>query len=436
MQENQKGRKGTSAILVVAIIVAFVAGFYSAKSSQTINIPSGTFTNATSGEPVGVDFSPFWKAWTMLDQNYVNATTTATSTQNRVWGAISGLTASFGDPYTVFFPPEQNQDFNDEINGSFDGVGLELGIQNDEIVVIAPLKGTPAGNAGIETGDILTKVNGTDISTITLDQVVGMIRGKAGTSVSVTIVRKGVSAPITFNLDRATINTPTIETSNSQSSISTTASTTIDKLNSNRIYLIALYTFTSDAANLFRDALKQFAQSGDHKLIIDLRGNPGGYLSAAVDMASWFLPSSDVVVREQYTDGHQDVYQSKGYDVFDNGNTDIVILVDGGSASASEIFSARSSRIQKSHARRREDIRQRFGPRTFPDNPRHVAQSDGRKMADTRLAFRFRRKVSSPTTSCRLPPTKPKPASTRRWTKPLAFSRRKINLPAQAGWKK
>lgn len=327
-------------MIAVAVIVAFVAGFYSAKSSsQAGNDPDAAFVNATSGQPVGVDFSPFWKAWSILNQNYVGATTTATSTQNEVWGAISGLTASFGDPYTVFFPPVQNQAFNDEISGSFDGVGMEMGMQNGNIVVIAPLRGTPAGDAGILSGDVLTKVNGADVSTMSLDQVVSMIRGKAGTTVSVTFARKGAAAPLTFSLTRATIDVPTIETSNSQSSISTTASTTIDKLNSNRIYLITLYTFTSDAALLFRNALKQFVNSGDHKLIIDLRGNPGGYLSAAVDMASWFLPASDVVVREQYANGTEDVFQSKGFDVFDNGNTDIVILVDGGSASASEIFS-------------------------------------------------------------------------------------------------
>lgn len=296
--------------------------------------------NATSGAPTGVDFSPFWKAWNILNENYVDATTTATSTQTEVWGAIQGLAASFGDPYTVFFPPAENQDFNDEISGSFGGVGMEMGMQGSSIVIIAPLKGTPADIAGVKAGDVLTKVNGIDASTLTLDQVVNDIRGNPGTTVSITVTRKGVTAPLTFTLTRTTIATPTIDTNATESAISNISTTTLSELNADRIYDIALYTFTADSADLFRTALKQFVASGDHKLIIDLRGNPGGYLSAAVDMASWFLPSSDVVVREQYANGQQDVYQSKGYDVFDNGNTEIVILVDGGSASASEIFSA------------------------------------------------------------------------------------------------
>ena len=347
MQNNGNSRVTLGAIFIVVIVISFGIGFWSGGSSQTSSLPPVTITNATSGAPTGVDFSPFWKAWGVLNQNFVNATTTASSTQSLVWGAIQGMTAALGDPYTVFFPPQENQNFNDEISGSFSGVGMEMGIQNGLIVVIAPLKGTPADTAGVKAGDVLTKVNNTDVTTLSLDSVVGMIRGKSGTNVSITVVRKNVSAPITFTLTRTTIAVPTIETSTTQSSISTLSTTTLSTLDTNHIYLITLYTFTADSANLFRNALKQFVASGDHKLIIDLRGNPGGYLDAAVDMASWFLPSSDIVVQEKYADGHEDIYQSKGYDVFDNGNTDIVILVDGGSASASEIFSGALSEYKK-----------------------------------------------------------------------------------------
>jgi len=347
MQNNGNSRVTLGVIFIVVIAVSFGIGFWSGGSSETSSLPPTTITNATSGAPTGVDFSPFWKAWSVVNQNFVNATTTASSTQNLVWGAIQGMTAALGDPYTVFFPPQENQNFNDEISGSFSGVGMEMGIQNGLIVVIAPLKGTPADAAGVKAGDVLTKVNNTDVTTLSLDSVVGMIRGKSGTNVSITVVRKNVSAPITFTLTRTTIAVPTIETSTTQSSISTLSTTTLSTLDTNHIYLITLYTFTADSANLFRNALKQFVASGDHKLIIDLRGNPGGYLDAAVDMASWFLPSSDIVVQEKYADGHEDIYQSKGYDVFDNGNTDIVILVDGGSASASEIFSGALSEYKK-----------------------------------------------------------------------------------------
>jgi len=339
MQESNNSWTKISLVLLVVIAIAFVAGFYAAKTSEVAG-PSSALSNATSSEPDSVDFSPFWKAWNILNANYVDATTSASTTQNEVWGAIQGMTASLGDPYTVFFPPAQNQAFNDEISGSFGGVGMEMGIQNSQIVIIAPLKGTPADLAGVKSGDVLISVNGQDATTMTLDQVISIIRGNPGTTVTISVGRKGVSAPISFTLTRATINVPTIETSTTQSSISAISTTTLSALSSNHIYLITLYTFTADAADLFRGALKTFAASGDHKLIIDLRGNPGGYLDAAVDMASWFLPSSDTVVTEKYSNGQEDIYQSKGYDVFDNGAVDIVILVDGGSASASEIFSA------------------------------------------------------------------------------------------------
>jgi carboxyl-terminal processing protease len=204
---------------------------------------------------------------------------------------------------------------------------MEIDIKNSALTVISPLKGTPAAQAGILTGDIISAIDGKDTSNMTVDQAVDFIRGPAGTTVKLTIIRAGASAPIVKTVTRQVINIPTIATS----TIGTGTS---------EIYDIQLDSFTADSPTLFQTALHSFVASGSHKLILDLRGNPGGYLDAAWDMASWFLPSGETVVTEDFG-GKQpkQVYQSKGDNIF-NSNLQMIILVDGGSASAAEILSA------------------------------------------------------------------------------------------------
>lgn len=320
-----KNNSRTIAAWIIIAVLFFALGFHQGKQNEAATLSLATLTNATSGEPATVDFSAFWKAWTTISEDYVP---TATSTkpvtdQDKVWGAISGMVASLGDPYTIFFPPAESADFASEVRGNFDGVGMEVVEQNGVLVVIAPLKGSPAETAGLRAGDQILKINDTDTSTLSTDDAVNLIRGEAGTTVSFTVMRDGVKAPFVVKVIRAQIDIPTIDT----------------KDLGNGVFYIALYSFTENSPDLFRGALRQFVQSGDNKLVLDLRGNPGGYLDAALDMASWFLPSGDVVVRESYAPGKDEtVYKSKGYNIFNN-NLKFAILVDGGSASAAEILS-------------------------------------------------------------------------------------------------
>ncbi len=190
------------------------------------------------------------------------------------------------------------------------------------LVVVAPLKGSPAEKAGILSGDRIIKIDDHDATNITTEAAVNLIRGKGGTVVSLTVVRAGKKTPFEIKIVRGVINIPTTETKDIGSGI----------------FKIDLYSFTADSPNLFRAALRKFVESGRTKLILDLRGNPGGYLEAAIDMASWFLPSGKVVVRESFGQQKEEtVYRSKGYDVFSS-DLKFVILVDGGSASAAEIL--------------------------------------------------------------------------------------------------
>ncbi|MBX4181562.1 S41 family peptidase [Candidatus Parcubacteria bacterium] len=316
--------KKHGALLLSGALIAIVF-FRIGVHSGMNRIPGLTteVTNATSGE-VAVDFAPFWKAWNVLNEKYVPASTTATvvTNQEKVWGAIEGLASSLHDPYTVFFPPVENEMFETDIRGNFEGIGAEVLAQDGAITVIAPLKDSPAARAGLLSGDRIIKIDGKDTSSLTTEDAVKIIRGEAGTSVTLTIFRSGIKAPFEVKVPREVVNIPTINT----------------KSLPGGIFDIELYSFSEQSPNLFRGALREFINSGDKKLILDLRGNPGGYLEAAIDMASWFLPSSKVVVREDFGPGKdQTSYRSRGYDIF-NDNLPFIILVDKGSASAAEIL--------------------------------------------------------------------------------------------------
>jgi carboxyl-terminal processing protease len=309
--------------IVLAGAIIFFAGFYIGGKFQTQNVSAQSVLNKEAMASTTADFAPFWQVWKTLENKFVATHAQKTVTdQDKVWGAIQGLASSYGDPYTVFFPPDESKSFNEEIQGNFEGVGMEVGIKGNVLTVVAPLKNNPAYQAGIKSGDQIIKINGTSTASLSVDEAVNLIRGPKGTKVVVTVVRNGVKDPIDFTLIRETIEIPTLDT----------------ETLSGGIFVIHLYNFSQNSADLFRGALRQFVSSGSHKLVLDLRDNPGGYLEAAVDMASWFLPMGKTVVTEDFgSTTPQDTYKSYGYNIF-NKNLQFEVLVNGGSASASEIL--------------------------------------------------------------------------------------------------
>ncbi|MBU6370517.1 MAG: S41 family peptidase [Patescibacteria group bacterium] len=329
MREDRLKAPKIVILSTVITLVVFGAGVY-VGARFTPHVAAGEVVNivddgSNTVSSTTVNMAPFWTVWNDLDQKFVatHKNEKLPSEQDKLWGAIQGMAAAYGDPYTVFMPPVESNDFNSNISGDFEGVGMELAADDaGDIVVVAPLKGTPAYAAGIKTGDILLSINGTSTANMDVDTAVGLIRGKAGTTVDLTFDRAGSSKPLDIKLMRAVINIPTIDTETKGD-----------------IFVIHLYNFYEPSANDFRGALRDFVQSGKSKLVLDLRGNPGGYLDAAVDMASWFLPLNDVVVRENFgSSTPENVYRSKGYNVFNN-NLKMVILANQGSASAAEILS-------------------------------------------------------------------------------------------------
>ena len=312
---------------VLLVAVSFAGGFLVGGRTQA----AALIVSQDSGAPAGVDFSDVWKAWNILNENFVPAavatsspiaTSTAGLNQQKIYGMITGLADSLNDPYTFFLPPTENQQFSSDMSGSFEGIGMEIDVKDGILTVISPLKGTPADQAGIKSGDQILKIDGVSTTGLDVDTAVQDIRGPKGTKVTLSVMRDGWTAPRDFVVTRDVINVP-IVTSTARP---------------DGIFVISLAEFTSNSPDLFRDALRQFVESGDTKLVLDLRGNPGGYLDAAVDIGSWFLPSGATIVTEDYA-GHQDniVHRSLGYDIF-NKDLKMVILVDHGSASASEIL--------------------------------------------------------------------------------------------------
>ncbi len=305
---------------VIVAVILIAAAFWIGLSVGEGKSPA-PHSDLTDTDVVTQDqFAPFWKAWQVLNEK--DLTAASTSVQDRIWGSIQGLAASYNDPYTVFFPPTEAKMFNDDIAGDFEGVGMEIGIKNNQLVVVAPLKGSPAEAAGVKSGDAILKIDATSTDGMSADQAVQFIRGPKGSTVTITFLPVGAQTPVVRKIVRDIINIPTLDTDVTHPGV----------------FVIKLYSFTASSPDLFREALRQFVLSGDHKLILDLRGDPGGYLDAAWDMASWFLPAGKVIVTEDFGPNEApNVYRSKGYNVF-NSSLDMFILVDNGSASASEIL--------------------------------------------------------------------------------------------------
>lgn len=292
---------------------------------------------ATGGQPTGLslllagdaepdpnaDLREFWRVWDLLDEKFAMASGTELLTpEEKVAGAIEGLVAAYGDPYTTYFPPQEASAFNEDISGNFSGVGMEVGIRNDVLTIISPLPGTPAEKSGLLAGDVLVTINGTSTAGMGVDEAVRLIRGPEGTEVVLGIYRPGMTTPTDYKVIRAQIEVPTVKTEKRGDA-----------------FIISLYSFNALAEMKMQQALREYVTSGADKLVLDLRGNPGGYLQGAVSIASYFMPAGKVVLRESFGDEREEeVYRSQGKTLKQFSPKEIVVLIDGGSASASEIL--------------------------------------------------------------------------------------------------
>ncbi|CAN5338459.1 hypothetical protein BH10PAT1_BH10PAT1_0820 [soil metagenome] len=316
-------------LVVFLMVVTLGIGFKIGENGFQINYAKGGNVTVSRVTPVpNVDFSLFWKVWDTISSTYYDKSKVVPS--KMVYGAIQGMVSSLGDPYTMFLPPSENQITNDDLQGNFSGVGIELGYKGTQLAVVAPLAGSPAEKAGVKPGDLIIGIKDTakniDISTDSIDLTTAVkdIRGTSGTKVTLTLIREGAKAPIVVDLIRATIDVPSV--------------TLTYVGDDSSIAHISISKFGADTYSEWQKKVAEVVAKGnDKKVILDLRNNPGGYLQDAVDIAGEFLPNNSVVVIQQSGDGTKVPLKTDKEGAFLNSK--IVVLVNGGSASASEILS-------------------------------------------------------------------------------------------------
>lgn len=324
---ENKGRNTKMLGITLAVLLsaaAFVSGLEIGKgSTNTTSLEAGLFNflSPASKPDENADLREFWRVWNIMEEKFVISDDSPDESA-RIQGAIAGLVDSYGDPYTVYMPPEDATQFAEDIGGQFSGVGMEVGQREGMITVIAPLPESPALNAGIQSGDVITKINGESTEKMTVDQAVRLIRGEKGTEVSLTLYRENETEFIEVKIVRDTITIPTMETSVEGDT-----------------FIIRLFSFNALSESKMQEALAEFKRGGHKKLVLDLRGNPGGYLESAVTIAGYFMPQGKVVVRESFGENKEEqVYRTSAKQIVDTSVDDFVVLIDGGSASASEIL--------------------------------------------------------------------------------------------------
>lgn len=288
-----------------------------ARLEELFTVASGT--GAFVGDPEKeVDISLLWSVWRLLQQNYIEPREIIT--ENMVYGAVTGLVDGIGDPYTLFMTPKETKQFHDGLSGDLEGIGAQLDEQNGAIVVVTPVKGSPAEKAGLLPRDIITEVNGTKTAGMKLEEIVLQIRGPKGTKVTLTVVREGEPKPITMTITRENIHIPSVE-----SKVETTAT--------GKVGILSINQFGDDTVSLAQKEILKYPRDLTG-LILDLRGNGGGYLEGAVDLVSMFVKEG-LVVTVHRRDVAPEEHRVSGSVLLDA--LPIAVLVNGGSASAAEI---------------------------------------------------------------------------------------------------
>ena len=310
-------------ILLCAVLLggSFYGGtkFEKSRNDTTVEEIVTQIVNKENEKPAGKDFGIFWAALGKLEEKFVDQEKLEDK-RKLVYGAVEGMVNSLDDPYTVFLEPQESKKFEEQINGSFGGVGIEIGIRKNVLTVIAPIKDTPAAKAGMLAGDVITKINDKDTSDITIDEAVTQIRGKKRTNVKLTVQRNDLKDPKEFNLTREEIKVPTIEW----------------KMLEGNVAHIQLFSFNRNIDTDFAKTAKEVLASDAEKIILDLRNNPGGLLDSSVNIAGWFLEPNKTVVSEKFADKTETILKTAGNAQLKK--YPLVIIINKGSASASEIL--------------------------------------------------------------------------------------------------
>ena len=316
-------------VVLVLLVISFFLGMYLPGKNEklkTLAKNEAIYLGNVAGIGVlphegkvsqDVDFNLFWNVWDELKKDYVDKD--KMKDKELFYGAIRGMVASVGDPYTIFMDPQIAQEFSNDLAGTFSGIGTEIGIRHDILTVVAPLDGSPADSAGIKAGDKIYAINGTSTMGMSIDDAVRRIRGAKGTEVTLTIVRNGLDKAKDFKIIRDNIVVKSVKTKEKDG-----------------MFIIEVSNFNNDTMDLFNKAVTQAVELNPKGIILDLRNNPGGYLETAIDMASEWVEDG-IIVSEKFSDTKKNDFSARGRARLKDFKT--IVLVNQGSASASEIVS-------------------------------------------------------------------------------------------------
>ncbi|HUS85199.1 MAG TPA: S41 family peptidase [Anaerolineales bacterium] len=267
--------------------------------------------------PEGSDdlFAPFWQAWDIVHEEYVDQPVDDVSLMR---GAISGALDALGDPHTSYMDPVTYEQSNIPLQGSYEGIGAWVDTNTEFLTIVSPMPGSPAEEAGLQPGDEVVAVDGEDVSGVDANIVIRSVLGPAGTTVRLTIRREGEPELLEFEIIRAEILMPSVESEMLEGDIG----------------YIRLVNFSNDTTDDLRSAIRDLRQTDLNGLILDLRGNGGGFLVTAIEVASEFIEDG-VIMTERFGDGREEAYEALGGGLATD--LPLIILVNGGSASASEI---------------------------------------------------------------------------------------------------
>lgn len=320
--ESAKDTQGSSKIVKilkpVALVVVAVAIFGAGVGFGNGSIQLGTTTESANKDlPADLNYASIEQVYDLLRSNYDGKL----DQTKLLDGLKKGLAESTGDPYTMYFSKSEAKDFNDQLSGSFTGIGAELGQDADgNLIIVSPISGFPAEKAGLRAQDAIVSINGTSTSGMSVDKAVSMIRGKKDTKVTLRVLRSKTE-DLSFTITRADITVPSVKW----------------ELLDGKVGLITVSQFSEDTVSLMNQAGLELKDKGAKSILLDLRGNPGGLLSAAVNISEMWLPQGKTIVQEKRGGVVTDTYTSQGGGLFSNMPT--AVLIDAGSASASEIVS-------------------------------------------------------------------------------------------------
>lgn len=307
-------------LLVIVLAGVFRVGYNFGKAGYTFSAKEFKIVNK-SGQPIEVDYSLLWEALDVVGRKYINSS--EIDQQKVLYGAISGAVAASGDDYTEFFDPETFSQFKNDLEGTFSGIGAEITKRQGNIVIVAPLDGSPAQKAGLQSQDIIVKINDQSTLDWTTNQAAAAIRGEPGTSVKLNIYRQGRTETFDVEIVRAQIEVKSVKVE-------------YREVNGKQIAVMKITRFGDDTERLFNIAVNELRNKNVAGIVVDVRNNPGGYLNTSVELSSAWLEKGLLVVKEMHSEKDTLDYNSTGSNLL--GNFKTVVLINGGSASASEIL--------------------------------------------------------------------------------------------------